>query len=182
MSCEVRVSLAHRGCAGFVVEILCHGVSPASSSASHQRQLNGISTRRKLSQTTPPGRLQIAHRCHPRIVRCQRGWHGGARASASVDFWYSPNMNGAPLTRTRPRRSWGRGPSTSGVAAKSGPSVDVSSAASCAAPTAEPAQSAQLSVCVTLPPLVRDVVRLWLQYFPIAIPHYCRMTPGARWQ
>ena len=92
------------------------------------------------------------------------------------------NMNGAPLTRTRPRRSWGRGPSTSGVAAKSGPSVDVSSAASCAAPTAEPAQSAQLSVCVTLPPLVRDVVRLWLQYFPIAIPHYCRMTPGARWQ
>ena len=87
MACEVRVSLAHRGRAGFVVEILCHGVSPASSSTSHQRQLNGISTRRKLSQTTPPGRLQIAHRCHPRIVRCQRGWHGGARASESVDFW-----------------------------------------------------------------------------------------------
>ena len=81
MTCEVRVSLAHRGRAGFVVEILCHGVSPASSSTSHQRQLNGISTRRKLSQTTPPGRLQIAHRCHPRIVRCQRGWHWAARAT-----------------------------------------------------------------------------------------------------
>lgn len=77
MACDVRVSLAHRGRAGFVVEILCHGVSPASSSASHKRQLNGISTRRKLSETTPSGRLQIAHRCHPRIVRGQRGWHWG---------------------------------------------------------------------------------------------------------
>ena len=86
MACEVRVSLAHRGRAGFVVEILCHGVSPASSSASHQRQLNGISTRRKLSQTTPSGRLQIAHRCHPRIVRCQRGWHWAARASQRSDI------------------------------------------------------------------------------------------------
>ena len=45
------------------------------------------------------------------------------------------HMNGAPLTRTPPRRSWGRGPSPSGVAANPGPSVDVSSTASCAAPT-----------------------------------------------
>ena len=35
-------------------------------------------------------------------------------------------MDGAPLTRTPPRQSWGRGPSPLGVAANPGPSVDVS--------------------------------------------------------
>ena len=45
------------------------------------------------------------------------------------------DVNGAPLTRTPPRQSWGRGPSPLGVAANSGPSVDVSFTASCAAPT-----------------------------------------------
>ena len=47
------------------------------------------------------------------------------------------NMNGAPLTRTPPRRSWGRGPPPPGVAANPGPSVNVSSSstASYAAPT-----------------------------------------------
>ena len=44
-------------------------------------------------------------------------------------------MDGAPLTRTPPRQSWGRGPSPLGVAANPGPSVDVSFTASCAAPT-----------------------------------------------
>ena len=39
------------------------------------------------------------------------------------------------LTRTPPRQSWGRGPSPLGVAANTGPSVDVSFTASCAAPT-----------------------------------------------
>jgi len=44
-------------------------------------------------------------------------------------------VDGAPLTRTPPRQSWGRGPSPLGVAANPGPSVDVSFTASCAAPT-----------------------------------------------
>ena len=44
-------------------------------------------------------------------------------------------MNGAPLTRTPPRQSWGRGPSPLGVAANTGPLVDVSFTARCAAPT-----------------------------------------------
>ena len=39
------------------------------------------------------------------------------------------------LTHTPPRQSWGRGPSPLGVAANTGPSVDVSFTASCAAPT-----------------------------------------------
>ena len=45
-------------------------------------------------------------------------------------------VDGAPLTRTPPRQSWGRGPSPLGVAANSGPLVDVcvfySFTASCA--------------------------------------------------
>ena len=40
-----------------------------------------------------------------------------------------------PFTRTPPRQSWGRGPSPHGVAATTGPSVDVSFTACCAAPT-----------------------------------------------
>ena len=40
-----------------------------------------------------------------------------------------------PFTRTPPRQSWGRGPSPPGVAANSGPSVDVSFTASYAAST-----------------------------------------------
>ena len=36
------------------------------------------------------------------------------------------DVDGAPLTRTLPRQSWGRGPSPLGVAANPGPSVDVS--------------------------------------------------------
>jgi hypothetical protein len=45
------------------------------------------------------------------------------------------DVDGAPLTRTPPSQSWGRGPSPLGVAANPGPLVDVSFTASCAAPT-----------------------------------------------
>ena len=66
----------------------------------------------------------------PESRRLSRGGDQGSKLRPP-----STDVNGAPLTRTPPRQSWGRGPSPLGVAANTGPLVDVSFTASCAAPT-----------------------------------------------
>ena len=95
------------------------------------------------------GRIGRATGARQRGVGTTRPGSGGCCRMASAfpnpaDAWATTwarildlcaDVNGAPLVRTPPRRSWGRGPSPLGVAANTGPLVDVSFTASCAAPT-----------------------------------------------
>ena len=99
--------------------------------------------------TRAQGRIGRATGARQRGVGTTRPGSGGCCRMASAfpnpaDAWATTwarildlcaDVNGAPLVRTPPRRSWGRGPSPLGVAANTGPLVDVSFTASCAAPT-----------------------------------------------
>ena len=62
----------------------------------------------------------------PPPYRLRRGLSTSWATTWASILDHCADMNGAPLVRTPPRRSWGRGPPPQGVAANSGPSVDVS--------------------------------------------------------
>ena len=112
----------------------------ATARQGHQvaQRARGGTTGRRRSRVGASRHPGTGAPCRARVrlsSRCPADWTLRWATTWTRILDHCADMNGAPLTRTPPRQSWGRGPSPLGVAANPGPSVDVSFTASCAAPT-----------------------------------------------